>query len=230
VKAGGLRIHVTFDTRNLVLDMEIQDAWDEDIKAMWNANKVAVRERLLAELGSADAERKLDNYRAMGPEPWSVVFEYSALLHQLVLTLREDYVNHPATTKRVRSGHLGDEWGSLVGVLHGWGVLDDEVTGTYRELEKGAGVCAARWPSALLPDTPGVSFLALAAQEEPLIKRIFLPHCALASPAHRLEFSESIPEEWIVYDDTEYPCHPLSDEQFAQRVAGVAKDRAEPAE
>lgn len=153
---------MTYDTRNVVLDLEIQDGWDEEIKSMWRANKAEIEQGLIAEFGSIDGQRKLENYRAMGPAPWSVVFEDSVLLgqvrgsfahgdyypalvgaatlgerllHRLVLALRQDYVNHPATTKRVRSGRLGAEWGALIAVLHGWGVLDDALTKTYEDLE-----------------------------------------------------------------------------------------------
>lgn len=275
-------IRVDFDTRNVVLDVEIQDAWDEAIKAMWRSNKSMVREDLIAELGSTDAEQKLDNYRAMGPAPWSVVFEHTVLLrqvrgsfahgdfypalvgaaalgerllHQLVLALRQDYMNHSATTRRVRSGRLGNEWGSLIDVLHGWGVLDGEVTRTYCELEalRHASVhfdptlnAATREPAleALLAlqtivenvfephggppryiaNTTGASYVALAAEHEPLIQRVFLPHCALVSPEHRLEPSQSSPHEWIVYDCADHPCKQLTDEEFAQRL-GVAAEK-----
>jgi len=281
-------IRVTFDTRNVVLDLEIQEEWAEDIKTMWQSNKALVQENLLAELGATDGGRKLANYEAMGPAPWSVVFEHSVLLrqvrssfahgdfypalvgaaalgerllHQLVLALSQDYVNHPATTRRVRSGRLGTEWGSLIDVLHGWGVLDDKVAQTYRHLEglRHAAVhldptlnAAGQEPalaslSALqqivesvlephggppryIADTPGASYLSLAAEHEPFIKRVFLPHCALVSPAHRLEWSHSTPEEWTVYDDGDYPCHALSDEEFAQRVGAAADNPVEPDE
>lgn len=262
-----------------MLDVEIQEEWDPDIKAIWKENKAKVRAHLLSELGHADGDRKLDNYRAMGPAPWSVVFEHSVLLsqvrssfahgdfypalvsacalgerllNQLVLTLRADYLNHRATTKRVRSGRTSNDWASLITVLHGWGVFDDEIAGTYRELKQlrhtaihfdPALSAAGREPAlaALLAlqqivervfephggppryiaDTPGASFLSLEAEEEPLIRRIFLPHCALVSPAHRLEQGDGVRDEWAIYDDSEYPCDPLTDEEFARRLREI---------
>ncbi len=245
---------------------------------MWEKNKAQVRAELLAEHGPADEVQKLDNYRAMGSAPWSVVFEHSALLaqirssfahgdfypalvgacalgerllHQLVLALRVDFLNHPSTTKRVRSGNLGNEWGSLITVLHAWGVFDENVADLYRELEQRRHAAvhfdptlrAAGRESALaallalqqivehvfephggppryIADTPGVSYLSLQAEEEPLIRRIFIPNCALVSPAHRMESDNAAPGGWKVYDDPEYPCDPLTDEQFAQRLRG----------
>jgi hypothetical protein len=76
-------------------------------------------------------------------------------------------------------------------------------------------------PPRYIAGTPGVSYLALAAEDEPLIKRVFLSHSALVSPAHRIELSDSSPEGLIVYDDADYPCEPLSDEEFAQRVVSL---------
>jgi hypothetical protein len=275
-------IRVTFDTRNLILDMEIRPEWEPEVKDMWASNQEGVRSGLLAELGWLDEQSKLDNYRAMGPEPWSVVFQHSVLLrqvrnsfahgdfypalvgacalgerllHELVLALREDYLNHGATTKRVRSGRLGTEWGTLIGVLRGWGVFDEEVAETYRELERlrHAAVhfdpelpVAGREPAleALLAlqrvvervfephggppryiaDTPGDSYISLEAESEPLVRRVFLPHCALVSPAHRLEHDEA--DSWIVFDDVDFAPLALTDEQFAQGLKDVAELRS----
>jgi hypothetical protein len=269
---------VDFDTRNVVLDLEIQEEWDVEIKAMWEENKAGVRANLLAEFGPLDADAKLDNYRSMGPAPWSVVFEHSALLrqvrssfahgafypalvgacalgerllHQLVHALLEDFVNDPATTKRVRAGNLGNEWGTLIRVLEGWGILDGVVADIYRELESrrhaavhfDPGLKAAGRDSALsaliaiqeivqhifephggppryIANIAGASYIALEAEREPLIRHIYLPNCALVSPAHRLEADESVLGGWRVYDDPGYPCDSLTDEQFAMRLRG----------
>jgi hypothetical protein len=73
-------------------------------------------------------------------------------------------------------------------------------------------------PPRYIADTPGVSYLSLQAEEDPLIRRIFIPNCALVSPAHRMESDNAAPGGWRVYDDPEYPCDPLTDEQFAQRL------------
>lgn len=283
---GGRRyrpVRVDFDTRNVVLDIEIQADWDAEIKAMWQESKARVRADLLAELGPFDGDAKMDNYRAMGPAPWSVVFEHSALLrqvrssfaqgnfypalvgacalgerllHQLVLALRMDFANHPATTKRVRAGNLSTQWGTLIGVLQGWGILDEQVAGIYRELERrrhvavhfNPEVSAAGRDSALaallalqeivenvfephggppryIADIDGASYLTLQAEREPLVQRIFIPNCALVSPAHRLEVDESAPGGWRVYDNPNYPGDLLTDEQFAERIRGIPAEQ-----
>jgi hypothetical protein len=269
-------IRVTFDTRNIVLGLNIENDWEPEIKSMWKENQAGVRGDLISELGSKGYETKLDNYRAMGPAPWSVVYQHTALLaqvrssfahgdfypalvgscalgerllHQLVLSLRADFVNHAATTKRVRSGNLGSEWGVLIDVLEGWGILEQKVADIYRELERrrhaavhfDPSLKAASRESALLAllalqqivehifephggppryiaGIGGASYIALEAEKEPLVRRIFLPNCALVSPVHRLEADESVPGEWRIYDDPDYPSDPLTDEQFAERL------------
>ncbi len=271
-----LPIIVTFDTRNLVLDLDIQDDWDGQIKASWDRNKAQVRDELQAEFGTIDAEAKLDNYRAMGSAPWSIVFEHSVLLrqvrnafahgdfypalvgasalgerllHQLVHALRRDYINHSASTKAVKSGNLKNEWGSLIDVLQGWGVLDDETADAYRDLEdrRHAAVHFDPRPEAVgresalaalldlqqivervlaphggppryIDGISGNSYLSLDAEDEPIVRRIFIPNCALVSPAHRMEPDESFPGGWRVYDDDDYDCAALSDDEFAARI------------
>lgn len=276
---GGRRyrpIRVTFDTRNVILGMEIEDGWDTTTKVMWKEMKAQVNAELFGELGPVDGEAKLENYRAMGPAPWSVVFEHSSLLrqvrssfahgdfypalvgacalgerllHQLILSLRGDFLNHPATTRRVRAGKLSTEWGTLITVLHGWGVLDTQMARAYRSLEerrheavhfnpqmkvetRGSALSALLTlqeiveyvfephggPPRYIADTGGASYIALEAETEPLIQRIFLPNCALVSPAHRLEADDDAPEEWLIFDDQDYPDEPLTDEEFAQRL------------
>jgi hypothetical protein len=42
-----------------------------------------VRAELIGEFGAFDAEAKFENYRALGPAPWSVVFEHTVLLRQV---------------------------------------------------------------------------------------------------------------------------------------------------
>lgn len=239
-------------------------------------NQLQIREGLQAEFGTIDAEAKLDNYRAMGPAPWSVVFEHSALLreirnafahgdfypalvgasalgerllHQLVLALRGDYITHPATTKAVKSGNLKNEWSTLIDVLHGWGVLDGGTADAYRDLERRrhAAVHFDPRPEAVgresalaalldlqqivqrvfaphggppryIDGVSGNSFLSIKAEQDPIVRRIFIPNCALVSPAHRMEADESSPGVWRVYDYDGYDCAPLSDEEFAARI------------
>jgi hypothetical protein len=48
-------------------------------------------------------------------------------------------------------------------------------------------------------DTTGASYIALEAEQEPLI-----PNCVLVSPAHHVAQHQSSPTGWTVYDDHPY--------------------------
>ena len=71
--------------------------------------------------------------------------------------------------------------------------------------------------------TPGGSFIARAAETQPVVRRVILPHCALVSPAHRLYPAEPDGRRFTVFDDADYDPTPLSDTEFAAALeAGVA--------
>jgi hypothetical protein len=155
-------IEQTFDTRNSILNQEIGEDWEPQVQEQWRSSQSNIRMGLLAVYGTVDGEAKIDNYRAMGDAPWSIVFEHNGLLaqtrasfahgdfypalvsacalgerilNQLILVLRDDYINHPATTRRVRRQDVFADWGSAIEVLHGWGVLTDALVDRYRDLE-----------------------------------------------------------------------------------------------
>lgn len=273
---------MTFDSRNAMLSQEISPDWEPEIQEQWRRNQAGTRMGLLAELGTVLGEEKLDNYLQMGSSPWSVIFRHNELLAQvrsacahgdfypalvgacalgerllneLLLVLRQDYINHPATTRRVRSGRPLTDWTSGIQVLQGWGVLDDgtaERLGTLAELRhrsvhfNDSLDAGARQPALdalhlvqaviesvftphgvpplFIADIAGASFLALASEQLPLVKRVYLPNSALLSPAHRM-FPKTTESgvEWTVFDDADYDPTPLSDEEFAAAIpAGVA--------
>jgi hypothetical protein len=155
-------IRLTFDTRNVVLGQQIGEDWEPALQAQWRQNQAGVRMGLLAEHGTDDGEQKIADYQLMGPAPWSIAFEHNPLmtqvrsafahgdyypalvgacalgeriLNQLILTLRDDYDKHPATTKRVRRDTTFTHWEACIDVLHGWGVLPDPVAVEYRQLK-----------------------------------------------------------------------------------------------
>lgn len=156
-------IALTFDSRNAMLDQQIGDDWEPTVQEQWRTNQSSVRMELLAELGTVDGEAKIDNYRLLGPAPWSIIYEHNELLKQirtafahgdfypalvgacalgervfnlLLIELRDDYQNHPSTTKQVRLKQSFDNWRAATDVLHGWGVLDDDTRTKYRQLAK----------------------------------------------------------------------------------------------
>lgn len=275
-------IALTFDARNTALEQEVGDDWDPDIKEQWRSNQASIRMGLLGELGTVHGERKIENYMLIGPAPWSIIFRHNQmlaqirsafahgdfypallgacglgerLLNELLNVLRADYLNHPATTRRIRNGDVITHWGTAVEVLRGWGVLSDGLAANFRDLEAqrhrsvhyNEALAAAEREPALqavqlvqkiiaglftphggpptyIRDTPGASFFSLQAEDVPLVKRVFLPHSALLSPAHRM-YPNTTPSgyEWIIVDNSDYDPTPLTNEQFAAALpAGIA--------
>lgn len=267
-------LQFNFDTRATFLDTVIEDNWEVGVKEQWRGNKSSVRMHLLAEHGTIDGDEKIENFCALGPAPWSISYEHTDPLKQvrsafthgdffpalvgacalgerifnhLILALRQDYVNHRATTKRIRAHDTFDDWGHAIDVLRGWGVFTDEVATTYRKLEekRHASIhfdpkvpATARQPAltailavqtiiaeifaplggppTYIPGTSGASFIALAAEDTPLVKRLFIPRSALLSPAHRLYPSvDGNAFTTTIIDDADYDAAPLTDEEFA---------------
>jgi hypothetical protein len=221
--------------------MEIQDSWEENIKQMWEENKRRIREGVLYEFGVEDYERKLNDFRAIGTQPWSVVAVHNRnlrairrafvagayyptlvgaaalgerILNQVTLELRDAFANHPAT-KPVARKKAFDDWKLMIRVLKAWGVLPE---GVARNLERLSRLrhdavhynvptldTAARDEALealqllqqiierlfhpdpdlhLIPDIAGADYLRLEVEDQPLVRRFFIPASMLVSPEH----------------------------------------------
>lgn len=123
----------TFDTRAAVLETEIGEDWEPALREQWRSNIGRVREGLLHDLGVADGERKIEDFRALGTAAWSVVASHNGFLAQirtafaadayypallgaaglgerilndLIRDLRADYARHPGDCPRPGEGEL----------------------------------------------------------------------------------------------------------------------------
>lgn len=157
-----LPLRYTFDTRNRLLDSgDDEHNWDPHIREQWERNRRQITVGLLHELGAVDFETKFDNYRDVGVAPMSVVAlhniflaqirhafvvgaYYPALvgagalgermLNQLVIVLRNDYRDHPATTPEIASWKSFSKWRQCTDALAGWGVLSDHLVDDFVRL------------------------------------------------------------------------------------------------
>jgi len=162
---GGRRyriVEVGFDTRATLLSTDVEDGWEPAVRQQWIENKEGIVKGLLDEYGPRDGDRKVDDFVALGPAPWSIVAEHNTLLAQvrsafalgayypalvgaaalgerllneLVLTLREDYLTHPSTSRRIRAAASFTDWPHTIEVLHAWGVLDDATKDRFESLK-----------------------------------------------------------------------------------------------
>jgi hypothetical protein len=71
-----------FDSRPLILAMQIKDEWEEQVKALHRANKEWVREDYLCEFGPRWADQKLRNIVDLGTKPFSNVAFHNKFLEQ----------------------------------------------------------------------------------------------------------------------------------------------------
>ena|ERR1017187_961928 len=67
--------------------------------------------------------------------------------------------------------------------------------------------------SWFIENTPGTSFLKKAVENDPFIKAIYIPNCALVGPFHKLQ---RLGNRWIVNDDFQYEETDISDGKFAE--------------
>ncbi len=158
---------VSFDTRARLLTTVIDDDWEPDIKAQWAGNQANVREWLVHEFGAADYEQKIQNFVDLGTAPWSIVALHNVylkqirgafvsmqyypallgacglgerILNQLVLTLRDDYADHPATKHVTKKQALDDCAASWERITRRMGARSQQVRGH-------------RWSSSARPPT-----------------------------------------------------------------------------
>lgn len=148
-----------FDTRALTFDT-IEDHWEEPVKALHRQNCENTINGLKWEFGERNFEQKLENFKAIGSKPFSVVAfhnrffsqarsafvnceYYPALtgvcalgervLNHLLIGLREKYRWHEHY-KRVFRKDSFDYWPLAIDVLTDWGILQPATTESFRRL------------------------------------------------------------------------------------------------
>ena len=171
------------------------------------------------------------------------------ILNDLVLRLRTDYAGHPSTGNVAEKKSFNDwnvmtqalrGWGVLdegsARSCAKFAKLRNDVVHyrSDRVLEaRGSALEAMNFlallishvfaplggPPRFIPGTTGHSFIALAAEKDPVVRHYFIPSCVLVSP--EFEFRSSLDEVWDEQDYRAiYGVGELSDEAFANRYGG----------
>jgi hypothetical protein len=150
-----------FDTRAVLLGIEINDAWDEKTKEMHHHNKETIRQGLLEEFGLVDGEKKIQEFITLGSAPFSIIAFHNDFLRQirhsfvigsyypaltgacalgerilnhLILKLRDSYKG-TSEYKDIHRKDSFDNWDVPINALHHWGILLPAVVETFRELK-----------------------------------------------------------------------------------------------
>lgn len=154
-------IVVDFDSRALTLDV-IQDHWEDRVKELHRQNQERAIARLKAEYGELGFETKLENFKALGAKPFSVVAYHNRFLSQSrqafvcgqyypaltgVCALGERILNHliiglrdsfksSSLYKKVYRKDSFDYWPLVIDVLAEWNVLTPEAAASFRRLNE----------------------------------------------------------------------------------------------
>lgn len=124
---------------------------------------------------------------------WSVLLPEAAEAFRELWLVRNRTIHfHPATDDNDRSL-----------ALEAIGLLDRIINAQF------ATMGLQPW---FIPDTPGESFIRLQWENQPFIRKIYLPNCVHVGPACR--FLQVSPE-LVVQDSSDYPANEISDEEFA---------------
>lgn len=148
-----------FDTRAQLLD-PVPEHWEASVRESHLTNQRAVLNGLQAEFGSEDGERKVADFKELGPLPLSIVAFHNVLfqqtrrafvqgayypaltgicalgeriLNQLVLTLRDLHSGAPGFEK-VERMVSSSNWKALISTLEGWSVLAPGIAQAFRDL------------------------------------------------------------------------------------------------
>lgn len=154
-------IVVDFDSRALMLD-PIDDKWEDNVKQLHRQNQERTITQLKAEYGEFRFDKKLENFKALGKKPFSVVAFHNKFLSQsrhafvseqyypaltgacalgerilnhLMIGLRHSYKNHPVYKKVYRKESF-DYWPFVIDTLSEWGVLTIETTKSFHLLNE----------------------------------------------------------------------------------------------
>ncbi|NLB74792.1 MAG: hypothetical protein GX795_12375 [Firmicutes bacterium] len=64
-----------------------------------------------------------------------------------------------------------------------------------------------------IPNTPGEAYIKRDRQNEPFVRKVYLPNCVHVGPKHRLEMRHG---KWLVHDDFAYEDIEIRDERFTE--------------
>ncbi|GAB3095583.1 hypothetical protein [Lysobacter terrae] len=148
-----------FDSRALFLD-PIPDHWEDAVRDLHLATQAGILAELKKHYGELHFDAKLENFKALGPKPFSVVAFHNEFLSQarhafvhgqyypaltavcalgervlnhLVIGLRGHYKAHDLYKKVYRKDSF-DHWPLAIDALSQWGILTPEAEAQFLEL------------------------------------------------------------------------------------------------
>lgn len=216
-------INISFDSRATILNTEIKEEWEEEVKMQWRQNKQFIVESIIHAYGANNFEDKVSNFSSFGVIPFSIVafhnkfFKqirdsfilgsyYPALtaacslgeriLNHLILLLRDDYKN-TVHYRNVYSKKSFDNWDKMIVPLNDWGALLPEVVDKFNELKS-----LRNYSIHFNPDTD-VQDKKYAQSAIDVLKKIIELQFGVGGPVLRPWFINSIPGAFYISKEAE---------------------------
>ncbi|SDN59541.1 hypothetical protein SAMN05216360_109229 [Methylobacterium phyllostachyos] len=150
-----------FDTRVEILDIDIVDQWEEQVKQLHLRNRDNLLTDLKTEYGTIDFDQKVQNFKDIGAAPISIIAQYNLferqirssfvscnyypaltgacalgerILNHLIFDLKEYFKKSPHYKKIYRKKSF-DNWDFMLSVLTDWNVLLADVVHNFNELK-----------------------------------------------------------------------------------------------
>lgn len=154
-------LNIDFDSRANLLNLTIEDSWDEKVKQLHRENKEKIKQWLLMEFGSDNAEAKLKNFTDLGAAPFSILSFHNRFFHQtrtafvigsyypaltgacalgerilnhLLRSLRDFYKGTPEY-RTVYNKESFDNWDIPIKTLTSWNILQPTAVDSFNKLK-----------------------------------------------------------------------------------------------
>lgn len=154
-------ITADFDSRVNIFN-PIQAHWEDHVKELHRKNQERAITQLMAEYGEINFDLKLENFKAIGAKPFSVVAYHNRFLDQsrqafvfgqyypaltsacalgerilnhLIIGLRDSYKSH-SLYKKIYKHKSFQDWSLVINTLTDWHVLTPSTTESFRRLHK----------------------------------------------------------------------------------------------
>jgi hypothetical protein len=164
------------------------------------------------------------------------------ILNHLILLLRQDFTGTPEY-KRVYDKESFDNWMPVIDTLEAWNILLPGTVESFKRLykirtqaihfrpetdqnDRQLALDAIGVLSAIINEQftsfgkrpwffciPGECYLKKQAEQNPFIKRIYVPNCVYVGPRHTVEFARG---QFIIHDADDYEEREITDEEFAE--------------
>lgn len=154
-------LNIDFDARANLLNWEIKDSWEPEIKEMHVKNKALITSELIRDYGEGSADAKIKNFTDLGAAPFSVLAYHNTFFRQIrnafvvggyypaltgacslgerilnhLLIAHRDFFKASAEYKKVYRKESFDQWDLPITTLTSWGVLLPEAETAFRELK-----------------------------------------------------------------------------------------------